>query len=218
MYIMILVSLFEGNSKARLFETGLRLDLKAESNGSIHRFSNNIRQRIVPEGLRLLLQWLHKRYNDTIWITEIGCAGINESTSTRDEIIRDTLRQEFFTGHLKSMEDAITLDGIPLKAFLAWSLLDNWEWRFGSVPRFGVVGVDFQNGTLDRFIKDSARVMSNYFTSSSFWNVSNEPLKIQNNNNNASSDTTKQPKASNHSIGNHWSIFMILALCILWSL
>ena len=136
------------------------------------------RQLVVPWGLRKLLGWMSARYkNADIWLTEIGCAGPSEDTKTRDEVIDDSFRIEFMKTHLASLMEAIQLDNIPVKTVLVWSFLDNWEWQFGFKPRFGVVGVDYTNGTLDRFVKNSGKFLADYFTGSAYWNEPNTPLK-----------------------------------------
>jgi beta-glucosidase len=44
-------------------------------------------------------------------------------------------------------------DGVPLKGYFAWSLLDNFEWAHGYGKKFGLVAVD--PGTGMRTKKDS---------------------------------------------------------------
>ena len=48
---------------------------------------------------------------------------------------------------------ALPPDGVPVDTYLAWSLLDNFEWAHGYKMRFGLVYVDFE--TQERIIKDS---------------------------------------------------------------
>jgi beta-glucosidase len=47
-------------------------------------------------------------------------------------------------------------DGVPIRAYHCWSLLDNFEWAYGYTQRFGIVHVDFTKGQR-RTIKDSGR-------------------------------------------------------------
>ena len=51
------------------------------------------------------------------------------------------------TRHLAAARRAIA-EGVPLKGYFVWSLLDNYEWAFGYDKRFGIVHVDFE--TLER--------------------------------------------------------------------
>ena len=45
-------------------------------------------------------------------------------------------------------------DGVELRGYFVWSLLDNFEWESGYRPRFGIVRVDYE--TQERKLKDSA--------------------------------------------------------------
>ena len=52
------------------------------------------------------------------------------------------------------MHEAIG-EGVDLRGYLAWSLMDNFEWAYGYSKRFGIVRVDYD--TQERTVKDSAR-------------------------------------------------------------
>ncbi|MDP1743384.1 MAG: glycoside hydrolase family 1 protein [Candidatus Amesbacteria bacterium] len=54
----------------------------------------------------------------------------------------DILRQNHLIDHLKWVQKAI-IDGIDVRGYLHWSLIDNFEWQSGFIPRFGLVEVDF---------------------------------------------------------------------------
>lgn len=86
------------------------------------------------------------RYKIPIIITENGL-------STYD----DTLRQEFIKEHLLYLLKAIE-EGAPVKGYLHWSLLDNFEWSEGYGPKFGLIEVDYK--TQKRTIKPSARYLA----------------------------------------------------------
>ncbi|NNM66702.1 MAG: beta-glucosidase [Spirochaetales bacterium] len=75
-----------------------------------------------------------------IYITENGCSG----TDVPDETgaIVDTDRVFYLRHHLREVSRCIS-DGIPLKGYFLWSLLDNFEWNHGYSERFGIVYVDF---------------------------------------------------------------------------
>ncbi|MEV0230522.1 GH1 family beta-glucosidase [Nonomuraea sp. NPDC050786] len=93
---------------------------------------------VVPDGLRELLTGLKKRYGAAlppVLITENGC-------STEDTL-EDDARIEFLDGHLAAMRRAMA-EGVDVRGYFVWSLLDNFEWAEGYHQRFGLVRVDFE--------------------------------------------------------------------------
>ena len=96
---------------------------------------------IVPEGLSFFLRRLAKDYcpDLPIYITENGMANADHLAG---EAIADTSRLSYFESHLRAVEEVVE-DGVPVKGYFAWSLLDNYEWAFGYDKRFGIVHVDF---------------------------------------------------------------------------
>ena len=96
---------------------------------------------IYPKGIYEVLKKL-KRYNVPIYITENGIA---DKT--------DEKRARFIIDHLVFVHKAIK-EGIPVKGYFYWSLLDNFEWTDGYGPKFGLVEVDFK--TQKRTIRKSA--------------------------------------------------------------
>ena len=106
---------------------------------------------IVPWGCRKLLEWIDTRYNHpAIYITENGCA---VPGTTRDELINDDRRINFLGEYLQACHTAIE-NGIDLRGYFVWSLLDNFEWELGYSMRFGLYYVDFETG--NRTPKQSA--------------------------------------------------------------
>jgi beta-glucosidase len=69
-----------------------------------------------------------------------------------DGKVHDPQRIDFLHRYLKGLTRACA-EGIPIKGYFHWSLLDNFEWIHGSKQRFGLVHVDYQ--TLKRTVKDS---------------------------------------------------------------
>ncbi len=105
------------------------------------RFITDIGWPIAPDGLGRLLQWL-KQYRRPIIITENGLADR-----------ADTKRAAFIRAHVAQINQA-RQHGIDVHGYLYWSLLDNFEWREGFNPRFGLIDVDYQ--TQQRTIRPSA--------------------------------------------------------------
>jgi beta-glucosidase len=107
---------------------------------------------IYPQGFYdILTRMARETGNLPIEITENG-ASFNTAPDAQGNT-RDGSRIEYLRGHLRAMARAIH-DGVPVRAFHYWSLLDNFEWAEGYSQRFGIVHVDFANGQ-KRTIKDS---------------------------------------------------------------
>jgi beta-glucosidase len=109
---------------------------------------------IYPEGLTQTLLTMHERYHGIpIYITECGAA-FKDPTPDGEEDIHDPERVEFFRSHIRAAMDAYN-QGVDLRGFFVWSLLDNFEWNSGYTMPFGIVHVDFE--TQRRTVKTSAR-------------------------------------------------------------
>ena len=63
--------------------------------------------------------------------------------SRADGHIRDERRIGYLRGYLGAVQDAI-LEGVPVRGYFVWSLLDNFEWTLGYGKRFGLVHVDYE--------------------------------------------------------------------------
>ncbi|GAA0376230.1 GH1 family beta-glucosidase [Microbispora corallina] len=90
---------------------------------------------VVPEGLRELLEGLAARYGEAlppVYVTENGCSY---------EGIDDQERIAYLDGHIAAAE---RVEGVDLRGYFVWSLLDNFEWAEGYHQRFGLVHVDFE--------------------------------------------------------------------------
>jgi beta-glucosidase len=106
---------------------------------------------VYPEGLRLLLERLHRDYAmPAYYIMENGAA--YDDHVAPEGHINDTQRQAYLASHIHAAHQAMQA-GVPLGGYFVWSLLDNFEWEKGYNPRFGIVHVDF--ATQQRTIKSS---------------------------------------------------------------
>ncbi|HZX05443.1 GH1 family beta-glucosidase [Kribbella sp.] len=100
---------------------------------------------IVPEGFTDLLTGIARDYPRLpMVITENGSAF--EDVPDANGYVDDTGRTAYFTSHLAAVADAIA-QGADIRGYLAWSLLDNFEWAYGYVKRFGIVRVDYETQT-----------------------------------------------------------------------
>ena len=97
---------------------------------------------IVPEGLRELLDLFVARYPNLppVFITEQGCA--YNMGPDADGVVDDQARIDYLNAHLQVVSQAIA-DGIDVRGYFCWSLMDNWEWTEGFTQRFGLVHVDY---------------------------------------------------------------------------
>jgi beta-glucosidase len=106
---------------------------------------------VVPDGLRNTLSRVTRDYDaPPLYITENGSA---YDDVVVDGEVHDPDRIAYLEAHLGACLDAID-DGVDLRGYFAWSLLDNFEWAWGYTRRFGIVRVDYD--TQQRTPKDSA--------------------------------------------------------------
>jgi beta-glucosidase len=98
---------------------------------------------VYPHGIYEVITAAYNRYKKPIIVTENGIADQN-----------DKLRAQYLADHLYWVSQAIK-DGVPVKGYMVWSLLDNFEWDKGFWPRFGLVAVDYANN-FKRTIRPSA--------------------------------------------------------------
>lgn len=97
-----------------------------------------------PEGLYPILSRAWERFKKPIIITETGVADH-----------KDQYRQWWIEETIVAMERAIS-QGVDVRGYFYWSLLDNFEWAMGWWPNFGLVEVDRQND-MKRTIRPSAK-------------------------------------------------------------
>lgn len=108
---------------------------------------------IAPEALHELLLSLRDEFpNLPLLVTENGAAFADEVAD--DGSVPDPERLDYLRRHFTAAHRAMS-QGVELRGYFVWSLLDNFEWGYGYAKRFGIVRVDFD--TLQRTLKDSAK-------------------------------------------------------------
>lgn len=118
---------------------------------------------VFPPGLTRILTWLTGRYGDIpLYVTENGSAFADAPQAVEGKVA-DPLRTDYLREHLKAIRSAI-MQGVPLRGYFAWSLLDNYEWSHGYSKRFGIVHVDYESQA--RTIKGSGHYYSAVIESS----------------------------------------------------
>ncbi|XP_063922298.1 myrosinase 1-like [Zophobas morio] len=113
--------------------------------------------KVVPWGLRGVLKWVKDKYNNPpVFITENGFSDSGE--------LEDEGRIQYYKLHLEALLEAIHEDGVNVKGYAAWSLLDNFEWMVGYSEKFGLFHVDFSDPARPRTPKSSARWYKSFLT------------------------------------------------------
>jgi beta-glucosidase len=108
--------------------------------------------RIEPGAFTELLVGLHRDHPGVTWmITENGAAF--DDVVAADGAVHDADRVDYLRGHLAAVHEAIA-QGVDIRAYFVWSLMDNFEWALGYSKRFGIVRVDYDSQ--QRTPKDSA--------------------------------------------------------------
>ncbi len=106
---------------------------------------------VTPDGMYYFSKLFYERYKKPIVITESGVA--LPDWISEDGKVHDPNRIDYMSRYLKECKKAMN-DGVDIKGYFAWSIMDNFEWASGYNKRFGIVHVDFQ--TQKRTLKDSA--------------------------------------------------------------
>ena len=87
-----------------------------------------------------------------MYVTENGIAC--HDWVSLDGKCHDPNRIDYLNRHLLQMEKAMD-EGVDIRGYFQWSLMDNFEWALGYYERFGIIYVDYPTG--ERTVKDSGR-------------------------------------------------------------
>lgn len=107
---------------------------------------------IYPEGLYDMVHRIKRQYPNykAIYITENGMGYKDEF---KDGTVEDTPRIDYIKRHLEWIGKAIE-EGVNIKGYFVWSLMDMFSWSNGYNKRYGLFYVDFE--TQERYPKKSA--------------------------------------------------------------
>lgn len=113
--------------------------------------------QIDPLGLRITLNTLYDRYQKPVFIVENGLGAADHMEP--DGTVADDYRIAYMREHIRAMDDAVNLDGVPLMGYLAWGCIDLVSASTGEMrKRYGMIYVDKKDdgtGTLKRSRKKS---------------------------------------------------------------
>jgi beta-glucosidase len=107
---------------------------------------------VYPAGLYQVLREFHDRYHLPLYVTENGAA-FPDPDAPADGAVADWERLTYLQSHFSAAHRALA-EGVDLRGYYVWSLLDNFEWGFGYSKRFGIICCDF--ATQKRTLKESA--------------------------------------------------------------
>lgn len=113
-------------------------------NKNSNKTVSDMRWEMKPDAVYNVLVDLANRYDKPVYITENGLADALDKR--RQNFIEETL------GHVSKAAE----DGVDIRGYFHWSLMDNFEWDKGFWPRFGLIEIDYK--TLERKIRPSAYV------------------------------------------------------------
>ena len=105
---------------------------------------------VTPEALYWGPRFLHERYKLPMYVTENGLASMDWVHA--DGKVHDAGRVDFLARYLHALRRAVA-EGVDVRGYFQWSIMDNYEWAEGYKMRFGLVYVDYDS--LDRIPKDS---------------------------------------------------------------
>ncbi|KAG2335901.1 hypothetical protein BDR05DRAFT_1006343 [Suillus weaverae] len=121
-------------------------ELFPQQNRSCISHSQQDDMAIVPQTLK-----------DFAIVTENGFTVKDERSKLIEQALQDNDRLNYFKGITTSLKAAVLEDGVDVRAYFAWSFLDNFEWADGYITRFGITYLDYE--TQQRYPKESAKFL-----------------------------------------------------------
>lgn len=116
----------------------------------------------VPYGVKEITEYLQSRYsNPPIFITENGFGDARNNSIPFSQIWNDTFRVDYLQSSLHYLTKAMR-EGVDVRGYFVWAMLDNYEWIYGYTSMFGLYYVDFMDGSLRRSPKLSGQWYRNF--------------------------------------------------------
>ena len=116
---------------------------------------------IFPDGLATILTRIQHEYAPKAMVVTESGAAFDDRLEGSDSI-HDQQRIDYLRAHIQTVSQVIR-QGVPIKGYVVWSFLDNFEWSEGYRKRFGLVYVDYPSQR--RIIKDSGRWYASFVAS-----------------------------------------------------
>ncbi|XP_046853586.1 cytosolic beta-glucosidase-like isoform X2 [Xenia sp. Carnegie-2017] len=124
---------------------------------------------MVPQGFRNLLTYIKNEYgNPEIYVTENGWSEIGEDVRFGKPKLKDNQRATFYIKYISEALKSYQIDGVNLKGYFAWSLMDDFEWNVGYHERFGLHWVNFSDPERKRVPKFSTKVYAKIVADNGF--------------------------------------------------
>uniref|UniRef100_A0A8C9N6J8 Lactase n=1 Tax=Serinus canaria TaxID=9135 RepID=A0A8C9N6J8_SERCA len=125
--------------------------------------SGSLWLKVTPFGFRKILRWIKEEYNNPpIYVTENG---VSERGAFK---FNDTWRMHYYRTYINEALKAVVLDGVNLRGYTAWTLMDNLEWAVGYEEKFGLYYVNFSDPALPRHPRASAKYYSQIINCNGF--------------------------------------------------
>ncbi|XP_072541141.1 lactase/phlorizin hydrolase [Salminus brasiliensis] len=130
--------------------------------------------KVTPPGFRTILNFIKNEYgNPPIYITE---SGISERG---DVDLNDIHRIHYYENYINQALKAYLLDGVDIRGYTAWTLMDNLEWATGFAEKFGLFYVNRSDPSLPRIPKKSATHYATIINCNGFPDPSQGPHECQ---------------------------------------
>ncbi|XP_077075157.1 lactase/phlorizin hydrolase-like [Siphateles boraxobius] len=130
--------------------------------------------KVNPAGFRKILKFIKDEYgNPAVYITENG-------VSERGPIdLNDVPRIHYYNTYINQALKACLLDGVDIRGYTAWSLMDNVEWAAGFEERFGFFYVNRSDPSLPRIPKESVWTYAKIVSCNGFISPGESPHQCQ---------------------------------------